>query len=111
MTWTKKTPEPQLTPSWAAIVMARIEVASDALLHATELLSAQAEAARLLAEQDRKQLALLIQFLTNAAAANVRMEAATAVVATDLEASHKRADATEGHPGEAADAASKSEPE
>ena len=74
--------------------------------------------ARLLVAQDRARILHLIaavESLTAMAEAgqlsNQRIEDAAAVVAADLQLSHDRADAVErgeGHPGEAADAASRS---
>lgn len=71
--------------------------------------------ARMLVAQDRTRILKLIEAveaLTALAVAgglsNQRIEDAAAVVAADLQLSHDRADATEGDPGEAADAASRS---
>lgn len=71
-----------------------------------------AETVKELAEQDREHLQRLIILLDrltvrvdDSSARGARMELAAGVVAKDLADAHKRADASEGEPGAAADAA------
>lgn len=71
-----------------------------------------AETVKQLAEQDREHLQRLIILLDrltvrvdDSSARGARMELAAGVVAKDLADAHKRADASEGEPGTAADAA------
>lgn len=96
-------------------VVNRLDAAAIANSTAAEILKVQVEAARLLAVQDREQMARLVIFVDRLTVKvdkgdvqRDRMEAATVDVATDLEQSHRRADAVTGRAGEAADAASRS---
>jgi len=103
-------------------VVNRLDAAAAVNASAAEVLKIQVEASRQLAVQDREAMARLTIMLdrltinldrltVKVAAGDVqrtRMEDATDRVAEDLEEAHKRADAVEGHAGEAADAASRS---
>lgn len=100
-------------------VVNRLDAAASANAAAAEILKVQVEAARQLAVQDREQTTRLIVLIDRVTtkvdagnASGVRMEAGAAVVAQDLADRHTRADAVgEGHPGEAADAAVRSDPD
>lgn len=110
-------------------VVDRLELAADENRQAAEILKIGAEATRQLAVRDREQverIVLMVDRLTvkvDAVTSSAgRIEAAARIVASDLvkaqEAvdgvaidlaeAHVRADEVEGHPGEAADAASRS---
>lgn len=94
-------------------VIDRIEEAAVQAHQAGEVLKVQVEVVRELASQDRRQLERLITLLnyldakvTIGTEAAKRMEESAAGVAWNLQEAQERADAVEGDPGEAADAAS-----
>lgn len=100
-------------------VVNRLEEATQDSNSSVRRLEVQVEAQRILAIQDRQEFLRLIieldRFATKTAREQERVRAnlsiaQTAVdgVATDLVAAHTRADLTEGVPGEASDAASRS---
>ncbi len=104
----------------------RLEAAASKNSFDSEVLKVQVEATRMLAIQDREQLSRLLLHLDRLTvkvdtgdiergkilSGNDRIEAAAAVVASDLAESYERADAVPPGkiPGEAADAASRSNP-
>lgn len=99
-----------LDAAWAQIIISRVEDASLAAQNTADIVRREAEIARSLAAEDRERLSVLLGLLMAAARSNERIEGAAAVVASDLEASHKRANQIEdarANPGDAADAASK----
>lgn len=96
-------------------VVNRLDAAATVNATAAEVLKVQVEASRLLAVQDREQMTRLLVLVDRltvkvdaGAVQQERMEVATGKVADDLEEAHGRADAVDGRPGEASDAASKS---
>lgn len=93
-------------------VVNRLEKAANENRSVSEVLKANAEAARMLSEQDRKQLARLVELLNRVDAKqreNIktvdRLEAGASMVAIELDAAQTRAEKVEGEPGAAADAA------
>jgi len=96
-------------------VVNRLDAAAAVNAAAAEVLKIEVEATRQLAVRDREEMARMLIFMDRltvkvdaASRTGDRIEAAAVVVAADLKDSHDRADAIEGHPGEAADAASRS---
>lgn len=99
-----------LMPDIHALVRAsaRMDEASVEARHAARVLATNVEVTKMLAQQDRDQLARLVRLLDRlddkVSAGNIAAEE----VAHDLAASHARADAAGGPHGAAADAAMKS---
>lgn len=91
-------------------VVDRIDKASTTAFDAAHVLEIQAEVERKLDERDRQQVRRIEVLLDRLERKVDRLEHAAEVVASDLADAHKRADDTQGDPGSAADAASKSDP-
>lgn len=95
-------------------VVNRLEDAATENSNAADMLKIRVEAVRVLAGEDREKIQRLLFVLetitiqiNKTGGGVLRIEAAAKSVADDLAASHRNADAIEGHPGEAADAASR----
>lgn len=93
-------------------VINRLERAANENKVAAGVLKVEAETARRLAEEDRKQLERLVQSLNTidakqrqSSSAVDRIEAGGKIVAQELDAAQTRAEKVQGEPGEAADAA------